>query len=283
MKAAKPKPKPVIRRNRMLADIETEMGNALRSERENYFEIGALLIEAKAKLKHGEWLPWLKKNFGKSESSARNYMAAAEWRDKNPTVADLKLKPGLIYRLAADTDYETRTYPVGALFTKDMIKKIRDEVFKLAKTQWVDTQDYDKICMRFAEEKHGNSAKDRKARAEQNKPEPKPPPRVSAPQLVPTMTTKERERENLKKSRQGNLRGAVHALLTLILHRADLVGASIETEKLLEAANFLTALAMARVLRPEAVGPTGAAVVTDHSGSPQGKAAHLFQFSAAAK
>ena len=58
-------------------------------------------------------------------------MAAAEWRDKNPTVADLKLKPGLIYRLAADTDYETRTYRAGALFTKDMIKEIRDEVFAL--------------------------------------------------------------------------------------------------------------------------------------------------------
>ena len=129
----------------------------------------------------------------------------------------------------------------------------------LAKTQWVDTQDYDKICMRFAEEKHGNSAKDRKARAERNRPEPALQ-LVSVPQLGPT--AKDRERENLKKSRQGNLRGAVHALLTLIPHRADLVGASVETEKLLEVANFLTALAMARVSRPEAVGPTGAAVVT---------------------
>jgi hypothetical protein len=60
-----------------------------------------------------------------------------------------------------------------------------------------------------------------------------------------------------------------------------LVGASVETEKLLEAANFLTALAMVRVPRPETqrVQPWS----QDHSGSPQGKTAHLFQISAAAK
>jgi hypothetical protein len=43
-----------------------------------YKDAGEKLIEAKAQLRHGEWGPWLKRNFNRSERSARLYMSYAE-------------------------------------------------------------------------------------------------------------------------------------------------------------------------------------------------------------
>ena len=61
--------------------------------------IGNLLLEAKEQLKHGEWLPWLKANFGSSIRSAQNYMAAARFAAKYATVAHLRLRPTALYLL----------------------------------------------------------------------------------------------------------------------------------------------------------------------------------------
>ena len=45
------------------------------------------LIAAKAEVAHGEWLPWLKEEFGWSEETARNFMQVAE-AFKSATLAD---------------------------------------------------------------------------------------------------------------------------------------------------------------------------------------------------
>src|SRR5262249_23358955 len=60
---------------------------------------GELLKEAKAKLPHGEWLSWLKKQCELSQRTAQRYMKLAEdkpkleqkQREKSATVADLTL------------------------------------------------------------------------------------------------------------------------------------------------------------------------------------------------
>lgn len=57
-------------KGRQIADIEIDLDKALRAETENMFVIGALLIEAGDKVAHGDWLPWLAKNFGRSQSTA---------------------------------------------------------------------------------------------------------------------------------------------------------------------------------------------------------------------
>ena len=41
-------------------------------------EIGRELIAAKAEVSHGEWLPWLDREFGWSQQTASNYMRVAE-------------------------------------------------------------------------------------------------------------------------------------------------------------------------------------------------------------
>lgn len=54
--------------------------NALSSAVEHAITAGGLLNEAKKHLRHGEWLPWLEKNFSGSVSTANNYMRCANNR-----------------------------------------------------------------------------------------------------------------------------------------------------------------------------------------------------------
>ena len=70
---------------------------SLRRSVENAMACGDLLIEAKAQLKHGQWLPWLRDYCLISERTAQLYMRTAKNRStieamaKSATVADLTL------------------------------------------------------------------------------------------------------------------------------------------------------------------------------------------------
>ena len=68
-------------------------------------EIGRRLTDAKARGGHGNWLPWLKREFGWSDSTALRYMQAHQFAtDKSVTVTDLSLKS--LYLLAAPSTPE---------------------------------------------------------------------------------------------------------------------------------------------------------------------------------
>jgi hypothetical protein len=54
--------------------------DALKSSVEHGIAAGELLIEAKAKVPHGQWLPWLKENCAMSERTAQLYMRLAKNR-----------------------------------------------------------------------------------------------------------------------------------------------------------------------------------------------------------
>lgn len=59
-------------------------------------EIGRRLIEAKAQLEHGEWLPWLKEKVEFSEATAQRFMRIAkEYRNPSP-VTDLGASKALV-------------------------------------------------------------------------------------------------------------------------------------------------------------------------------------------
>lgn len=57
--------------------------------------IGLRLIEAKAMLSHGEWLPWLRENVQISESSAQSYMRVAREFPNPQLVGDLGVRKTL--------------------------------------------------------------------------------------------------------------------------------------------------------------------------------------------
>lgn len=73
-------------------DIETitdEILDAKRAGGDAILAIGKGLIEAKALLPHGEWLPWLEERVEFSERTARNFMRLArDWTNRQ-TLADL--------------------------------------------------------------------------------------------------------------------------------------------------------------------------------------------------
>lgn len=76
--------------------------DAARTSLDNAIRIGELLVQEKARLNHGEWLPWLKGHVPFSDRTARNYMQCYEQRDrlKMESVSDLTSA----YRLLASPD-----------------------------------------------------------------------------------------------------------------------------------------------------------------------------------
>lgn len=109
---------------RKLGDIASELEGAVKAETTNVIVIGNLLIEAKEQLEHGDWLPWLAENFDSSTSTASNYMGAAKFAAKFPTVGNLKLRLSAIYLPSTDD---------GMLFDQTVIKA----VLKEAENTWI--------------------------------------------------------------------------------------------------------------------------------------------------
>ena len=89
--------------------IVSDLQIALKRETADIIAIGDLLLEAQEQVEHGDWLTWLKRNFGSSIRTARNYMNAARFASKYATVAHLKLRPSALYFLGQpDGSYSSR-------------------------------------------------------------------------------------------------------------------------------------------------------------------------------
>jgi hypothetical protein len=83
-------------------------------------EIGRELIAAKAEVRHGEWLPWLKDEFGWTDMTAQNYMRVAR---------AFQIPNDLVFEgLAIDA---TALY---ALSAPDVPQSVRDEAVAIAET-----------------------------------------------------------------------------------------------------------------------------------------------------
>lgn len=84
---------------RRINAAHSKMQNAMRAGLEHAIEAGALLIEAKAAVGHGGWLPWLDQNCTVSPRTAQAYMRVArnvpKLKAKSATVAHLTLRDAL--------------------------------------------------------------------------------------------------------------------------------------------------------------------------------------------
>jgi hypothetical protein len=123
--------------NRDLKAITEELHAALKREKNDFIAIGVLLIEAREELEYGEWLPWLAENFGSSTSTAENYMNAARFAVKFPTVRNLKLRPSALYALSGfDSDYEGKVIAAALSeaetkwVNRDRVEEIWESIFK---------------------------------------------------------------------------------------------------------------------------------------------------------
>ena len=66
---------------------------AMRSSLDHAIKAGDLLIQAKAKINHGDWLKWLSNNCECSERTARAYMRVA--KNKTAIAADMTMTEAL--------------------------------------------------------------------------------------------------------------------------------------------------------------------------------------------
>jgi hypothetical protein len=103
-----------INRSNSLADLAARIkaehmaaAGALRRTLQHAMAAGDLLLEAKAQLRHGEWLPWLEAHCQIPERTARLYMRIArnraELEHQNGNVADLSVR-GAVALLASPLD-----------------------------------------------------------------------------------------------------------------------------------------------------------------------------------
>ena len=81
------------------------MGELLRKHTiEAIIAVGERLTDSKSRLKHGEWAPWLKKNFGWSDSTALNLMnvhkLAISEEFKSVNFKELRIAVSALYALA---------------------------------------------------------------------------------------------------------------------------------------------------------------------------------------
>jgi Protein of unknown function (DUF3102) len=76
----------------------------------NVIEIGRRLTESKKLCGHGNWLPWLEREFGWDERTARRYISTYEFAGKSDKLSDLEIGVSSLYMLAApSTPEEVRT------------------------------------------------------------------------------------------------------------------------------------------------------------------------------
>ena len=76
---------------------------------EHAFTCGELLIEAKSKARHGQWLPWLRENISFSERTCQSYMRLVQRkRQIRSSAADLSVR-GALQHLSTPRRYDRAT------------------------------------------------------------------------------------------------------------------------------------------------------------------------------
>jgi hypothetical protein len=100
---------------------------------ESVINIGRHLSEAREQCDHGEWLPWLKREFGWTERHARNFMSVYELDGKSENISDLNIPVSGLYLLAApSTPGEAKTEVIeraekGEKFSVTEVKEVIDQ------------------------------------------------------------------------------------------------------------------------------------------------------------
>ena len=141
-----------------LATHATEIRALGKRAFDDIVEIGRRLIEAKKLCGHGNWLSWLKREFGWKEQSTRNFMNVAEMAAKSPTVGDLNIDCRGLYLLAAPSTpaevIETvvkRGERVTTAQIKELVKERKPAKPKLATKPSIDRGDPNRVWRKLSE------------------------------------------------------------------------------------------------------------------------------------
>jgi hypothetical protein len=114
-------------KRRDLTIITGELRTALKRETTSIIEVGALLVEAKKQVMHGEWLPWLENEFSLSERSAQRYLLVGRFAAKYDSLSDLNLTAEALYALSSPHNYVTPEV-ITAVLEEAKEKRTRVEI-----------------------------------------------------------------------------------------------------------------------------------------------------------
>jgi Protein of unknown function (DUF3102) len=97
----------VVADDRQFATQEAEeIRGLLKRAARDIVTIGQKLIAVKARLSHGQWGEWLRREFDWDGRTAQRFMSVGE-RFKNDNLSDLNIAPSALYLLAAPSTPET--------------------------------------------------------------------------------------------------------------------------------------------------------------------------------
>lgn len=122
------------------------------------FQIGKRLLEAKAQMSHGDWLPWLNNKVGFSEKSAQNLMRIAKEYTNPQLVSDLgKSKSLLLLALESEEREEFVSTPHVVAsgeekMAKDMtVKELEKALQELEETKTIAKRAEEQMTLRLEE------------------------------------------------------------------------------------------------------------------------------------
>jgi hypothetical protein len=110
---------------RYLAEAAVEIRRLGKQTVANVIDIGRHLVEAKKIVGHGNWLPWLEREFGWHENTALNFMRVFDLSKTTPVV-DLNLPLKSLYLLAAPSTPEAARKEIIAHAEKGEKVKVED-------------------------------------------------------------------------------------------------------------------------------------------------------------
>jgi len=84
----------------LVQQCTSEIKSLTKRSADDTIQIGQILILVKKRLKHGQWLEWLRAEFDWSEQAARQFIHVAQWA-KSTKFVDLSFDSTALYRLAA--------------------------------------------------------------------------------------------------------------------------------------------------------------------------------------
>jgi hypothetical protein len=108
------------------------VGGAMKRGAEHAIKAGELLIEAKAQVQHGQWLPWLREHCKMSERTAQLYMRLAKANPQH--VADMTLRGAMSALGESDEERYKRLVNVLRLLPQlsddelERVKRAIDEI-----------------------------------------------------------------------------------------------------------------------------------------------------------
>ena len=158
-----------LQNGRSIEQITLEINFYKAQTAQNIIEIGKRLLEAKQKLNHGEWLPWLRDKAQFSNNSAERFMRIAQEFSNSSPVTNLPYTKLLALLQVPESEreefiQETHLVEGQEKTVADMSKRELEQAIKERDRAKGMVDSYSRQCMRYDKETQKLKAENQKSR-----------------------------------------------------------------------------------------------------------------------